>query len=61
MGFKSCLEYLNIWYKAAVDADGGEYETNILVYVNDILIVYKDSMKYMEIMKDNLTVNKIYF
>ena len=46
----------NVWMKAATFPDGRKYYTYIFVYVDDILIMDKNSQQYMVKLKDDFIV-----
>lgn len=56
LGFKSSLADPDLWYKPIVSADGFEYYSYILVYVDDLLIIDKEPKAFMEMIKTSFTV-----
>ena len=56
LGFKSSLADPDLWYKPSTAPDGKEYYSYILVYVDDLIIIDKCPLKYMEMVKENFTV-----
>ena len=56
MGFKYLLDYPDLWFKASMNKYGNQYYTYILVYVDNILIVEKDTQKFMSMLIDKYTV-----
>ena len=53
LGFKLSLADPDVWYKAEVDADGNEYYSYILVYVDDLCILHKDPKRYMDLIEED--------
>ena len=54
--FKSSLVDPNLWYKPMITSDGIDYYAYILVYVDNILIIDKNSGQFMDLLKDTYTV-----
>ena len=48
LGYKSCPDDHDLWYKAAVDLDGDKYYSYILCYVDKILVVHHHAMLIMK-------------
>ena len=44
LGYQSCLADHDLWYKPVQKADGTEYYSYILCYVDDILVIHHDPM-----------------
>ena len=59
LGFKSSLSDPDLWMKASTTSCGSKYYPYILVYVDNILIMYKDPSKPMETLRDNYTVKPL--
>ena len=57
MGFTSLLVYPDVWFKASTDKDSNQYNTYILAYVDEIIIVEEDPHKLMSMLMDNHTEN----
>ena len=56
LGFKSSLADPDLWMKAATDANGFKHYSYILVYVDDLLIIDKQPMRYMKMIQQDFTV-----
>ena len=56
MGFHSCRADPDLWLK--ITDDGKKYEY-IATYVDDIIIVAKDPMKYMNLLKSKFPIQNI--
>ena len=56
LGFQSYLANPSFWFEAATYKIFNEYYTYIIVYVDDLLIVEKDSQKYMAMLQSKNTV-----
>ena len=56
MGFKYLLYYPDLWFKASTDKYGHNYYIYIVVYVDNILIMEKDTHKFMSMLIDKYTV-----
>ena len=56
MGFTSLLANPDICFKVSTDKDSNQYYKYILVYVDDIIIVDKDSHKFISMLMDKYTV-----
>ena len=54
--FRSSLLNPDLWYKEMISTEGVEYYAYILVYVDDILILDKDPERFMQILKEEYTV-----
>ena len=57
--FQSYLADPDVCFKAATYKTNNDYYTYILVYVDDLIIFYKDHRKYMAVLESNCTV-KLY-
>jgi hypothetical protein len=52
IGFKPCNKAdPDVWMRAETKANGDEYYSYLLVYVDDILVISENPMKYMEAIK----------
>ena len=67
MGYTSCRGDNDLWMKPETDPDGDKYYSNILCYVNDVLVVNHDAMttlmkidKYFELKPSSIGDPDIY-
>ena len=58
LGFKSSLADPDVWLKPSLDKHNNTYYSYILVYVDDILVIDEDPMKYMTMLRDSYTVRE---
>ena len=56
LGFKYSLSESDLWTKASITSSGSKYYAYILVYVDDILIIDKDTSEHMDTLRDNYIV-----
>ena len=56
LGFKSSLADPDLWYKAETSPDGFKYYSYIMVYVDDILIISKNTKRYMAQIQEDFTL-----
>lgn len=58
MGFRSSLADPDVWINAETSPNGFKYYSDILVYVDDLLIVDKNPQKYMTMIQDKFPVKQ---
>ena len=58
LGFKSSYADPDVWFKAVVKPSGEEYYTYLLVYVDDLLCIDVEPMKYMQLIKENFKIKE---
>ena len=58
LGFTSSLADPDVWYKASIDSRGNEYYSYILVYVDDILVIDENPMRFMQQLRESYTVRE---
>ena len=56
LGVQSSLDYPSVWFNAETDDARNEYYTYSIVYVDDLLIVYKKPRHYMDMLDSKYTV-----
>ena len=54
--YKSSMDDPDIWYKPMTDSDGFEYYAYILVYVDDLLLIMKDTKEAMAQIQESISV-----
>ena len=58
LGFKSPLSDPDMWMKPSIDKQENKYYSHILVYMDNILVIDKEPMKYMTMLRDLYTVRE---
>ena len=56
MGYTSTLADPDVWYKAATKANGEEYYSYILIYVDDVLCIHEHPQTIMEMIQSQYPV-----
>ena len=58
IGFKSSLADPNVWYKPSVKSTGEEYDTYLVVYVDNLLCIDESPQRYMDMINQSFKIKE---